>query len=100
MRAAWRAGAGETARRAPAVRHAAYLGRVPMLQYSDEERERFATFASLLLICRDVLRQVMEQTQMQPSDGSGGKAQPLDSYGPPSRAECSGLRQAHPDQPP
>ena len=70
MRAAWRAGAGETARRAPAVRHAAYLGRVPMLQYSDEERERFATFASLLLICRDVLWQVMEQTQMQPSDGS------------------------------
>jgi hypothetical protein len=41
-----------------------------MLQYTDEERERFADFASLLLICRCLLRQVMEQTQMQPSDGS------------------------------
>jgi hypothetical protein len=41
-----------------------------MLQYSDEERERFADFSSLLLICRDVLRPIMEQTQMQPSAGS------------------------------
>ena len=41
-----------------------------MLQYSDEARERFADFARLLLICRDVLRQVMEQTQMKPRAGS------------------------------
>jgi hypothetical protein len=43
---------------------------MPILQYTDEERERFADFASLLLICRGALRQVMEQTHMQPSDGS------------------------------
>lgn len=41
-----------------------------MLQYSGEERERFADFASLLLMCRDVLRQVMEHTQMKPRPGS------------------------------
>lgn len=41
-----------------------------MLQYSDEERERFADFASLLLTCRKVLRQIMEQTQMKPAPGS------------------------------
>jgi hypothetical protein len=53
-----------------AVRLAAYFGWVPMLQYSDEQRRRFADFASVLLICRNVLRQIMEQTAMRPRPGS------------------------------
>ena len=43
---------------------------VPMIQYSDYERERFADFASLLLICRTVLRDLMEQTRLEPTSGS------------------------------
>ena len=41
-----------------------------MLQYPDEERARFADFSTLLLICRGVLRQIMEETQMKPALGS------------------------------
>jgi hypothetical protein len=41
-----------------------------MLQCSNSERERFADFASLPLICRGVLRQIMGQRGMRPGAGS------------------------------
>ena len=41
-----------------------------MLQYPDEHRARFADFVRLLLVCRNVLRVVMQETEMRPATDS------------------------------
>jgi hypothetical protein len=49
---------------------ASSVDKVPMLQYTEEERHRFAEFSELYLTCRCVLRQVFEESGMVASHGS------------------------------